>query len=259
MKLKIYQIDAFASEVFKGNPAAVIPLKEWLEESVMQKIAQENNISETAFFVPSGDTFDIRWFTPSTEVALCGHATLASAFVLYEYLKYKDEKITFMSKSGELTVRKDGEQLIMNFPSKTFKIAKLPDGMLEALGALPVELFQNEDYIMVLDSEKEVRKLSPNFDILKKVKTRGIIVTAKGNNVDFVSRFFAPNVGVDEDPVTGSTHSSLIPYWSKKLGKRHMVAEQVSKRGGIVKCRDLGARVEMSGSAVCYLTGDIHI
>ena len=259
MKLPIYQIDAFASKVFKGNPAAVCPLEKWLSDEIMQTIAQENNLAETAFFVPSADGFDIRWFTPETEVALCGHATLASAHVLFNFLGYDKKAINFSSKSGGLVVKKEKNGLVLNFPIRSFKIAKLPDGLFEGLGALPIELYQNDDYLMILDSEEEVRNLKPNFDILRKVKTRGIIVSAKGKKVDFVSRFFAPSLGVNEDPVTGSAHSTLIPYWSKRLGKKEMIAEQISERGGQLHCKDLGDRVEMAGKAITYLVGEITI
>lgn len=259
MKLKIYQIDAFASEVFEGNSAAVIPLESWLPEEKMQKIAEENNLAETAFFVKKEDVFEIRWFSPKLEVDLCGHATLASAFVILNYLNYDKKMICFSSKSGELKVRKEGKNLVLNFPSNTFNIAKLPDGLFEGLGALPVELYRNEDYIMILDSEKEVRDINPDFNLLNKVDTRGIMVTAKGDKVDFVSRFFAPRVGINEDPVTGSTHTSLIPYWSKRLHKKELVAEQLSARGGKLHCVDLGDRVEIKGKAVAYMLGEINI
>lgn len=258
MKLKIYQVDAFTDQVFKGNPAAVCPLDKWLQEDEMQKIAEENNLAETAFFVASGDVFEIRWFTPLAEVNLCGHATLASAHVLYEHMGYKEDKIRFNSKSGELVVRREKDGLVLNFPAKDIVRAKLPDGMLEGLGVLPHELYQNEDYMMVLDSEDEVRSIHPNFDILRKIKTRGIIITAKGDKVDFVSRFFAPSVGINEDPVTGSAHTALIPYWSKKLHKTDMVARQLSSRGGELICKDLEERVEMKGKAVTYLQGEIN-
>lgn len=258
MKLTIYQIDAFSDKVFKGNPAAVCPLDKWLNDETMQKIAEENNLAETAFFVPNEEGFHIRWFAPLTEVDLCGHATLATAYVIKEYLGYKKNEILFESKSGELTVRFEDDGIILNFPSNQLERAKLPDGMLEGLGVLPTELYKNEDYMMILDSEEELRSLKPNFDVLKKVPTRGIIVTAKGDQCDFVSRFFAPLVGVNEDPVTGSAHSTLIPYWSKKLHKTEMIAEQLSRRGGKIYCTDLGERVEMKGKAVTYLKGEIE-
>lgn len=259
MKLPIYQIDAFADEVFKGNPASVCPLDSWIPDETMQKIAQENNQAETAFYVKDGDAYQIRWFTPMAEVSLCGHATMAAAYVLFNYENYKSDEITFGSKGGGLTVRRNDDEIILNFPASAFKIAKLPDGMLEGLGVLPTELYHNEDYMMVLDSEDEVRALKPNFDALKRVNTRGIIVTAKGDKVDFVSRFFAPNVGINEDPVTGSAHTTMIPYWSKKLHKTEMIADQISSRGGRLKCKDLGNRVEMAGKVVTYLVGEISI
>ncbi len=259
MKLKIYQIDAFAAEVFKGNSAAVIPLDKWLPDEIMQKIAEENNLAETAFFVKKDDIYEIRWFTPKLEVDLCGHATLASAHVIINYLNNKSKLIRFSSKSGELKVRKENDGLVLNFPAKTFNIAKLPDGLFEGLGALPVELYKNDDYMMVLDSEKEVRELNPDFNLLNKVDTRGIIVTAKGEKTDFVSRFFAPRVGINEDPVTGSAHTMLIPYWSKRLHKKELSAQQISARGGSLHCVDLGERVEIKGTAVTYLVGEITI
>ncbi|MEQ8360578.1 MAG: PhzF family phenazine biosynthesis protein [Cytophagales bacterium] len=259
MKLKIYQIDAFASEVFKGNPAAVIPLEKWLSDEVMQKIAEENNLAETAFFVKKDELFEIRWFTPKLEVDLCGHATLASAHVIINYLNNNSKTLRFSSKSSELNVRKEKDGLVLNFPAKSFNIAKLPDGLFEGLGALPIELYKNDDYMMILDSEKEVRDINPDFNLLNKVDTRGIIVTAKGDKVDFISRFFAPRVGINEDPVTGSAHTMLIPYWSKRLHKKEMSAQQISARGGHLHCVDLGERVEIKGTAVTYLVGEIKI
>jgi PhzF family phenazine biosynthesis protein len=258
MKLPIYQIDAFSSKTFKGNPAAVCPLEKWLDDETLQQIAEENNLAETAFYVNTDKGFEIRWFTPVSEVDLCWHATLASAHVLFNHYNFKEKEITFSSNSGPLKVRKEGDSIVLNFPVNSMEKAKLPDGMLEGLGVLPFELYQNKDFLLVLESEEEVRSIKPNFDVLKKVPTRGIIVTAKGDKVDFVSRFFAPRVGVNEDPVTGSAHSTLIPYWSQKLHKKEMVAEQLSKRGGTILCTHLEDRVEMKGSAVTYLIGEIQ-
>lgn len=260
MKLPVYQVDAFSRSLFGGNPAAVVPLQEWLPEGQMQHIAMENNLSETAFFVPQGDGFELRWFTPVTEVALCGHATLATAHVLFNELDYKQAEVSFYTQSGELKVRKNGRLLAMDFPAASSKKVETPGALLKALGnEKAIEVFKSDDYLVVFGSEKEVAGLQPDFAALQKVDARGIIVTAKGNKVDFVSRFFAPKVGVNEDPVTGSAHTKLIPYWSSKLGKNELRARQISPRGGEVYCKMRGSRVEISGEAITYLTGEIRL
>lgn len=259
MKLPIYQVDAFASEPFEGNPAAVCPLEEWLPDELMQKIAMENNLSETAFFVPQNDGFRLRWFTPTTEVDLCGHATLASAHVLFEHLEYDEPDIRFDSNSGELTVRKEGGLLVMDFPAAELNKEKAPPFLEEAIGVSADELYRDTDYLYVIESEKKVRNLNPDIKRIAKADVRGIIVTAPSEEYDFVSRFFAPNAGVDEDPVTGSAHTMLAPYWSKRLDKKKLVGRQVSRRGGTVHCHHKGDRVEISGQACTVMQGEFTI
>ena len=261
MKLKIYQVDAFTSEVFGGNPAAVVPLKSWLPDEVMQSIAVENNLSETAFFIPAKDAYDLRWFTPATEVDLCGHATLASAFVLFNILAHEDRYICFHTRNeGDLGVslEEDG-RMALDFPSKPPLEASIPPGFADALGAEAESLYLNEDYLAVFSSESEVMAIKPDFKIMSKIDARGIIVTAPGDEVDFVSRFFAPRFGIDEDPVTGSAHCSLIPFWSKRLNQDKLMAHQISNRGGVLKVEDKGERVLISGQAVTYLQATITI
>lgn len=260
IKLSIYQVDAFTSRLFGGNPAAVVPLQEWLSDEQMQKIAMENNLSETAFFVPEGNDFNLRWFTPTTEVDLCGHATLATAHVLFNEMNYEKDEIIFQTKSGLLRVQKDGSRLMMNFPAAEVQKTKAPAKLYEALGInAPADVFKSDDLMVVLNSEKEVTDLQPDFKMLKNIETRGVIVTAPGEEVDFVSRFFAPKVGVNEDPVTGSAHTKLIPYWSKRLAKKELWARQISKRGGELIGRVNNGRVEIIGNAITYLKGEIYI
>ncbi len=260
MKLDLYQVDAFASKLFEGNPAAVCPLGKWLPDEVLQNIAMENNLSETAYFVPSDGSYRLRWFTPEAEVDLCGHATLASAHVLYNHLGYKKDEIVFESNSGTLRVSREGELIRMDFPAADVQPADMPDKLSEALGVESGEVYRDTDYLVVVDDEEAVRSLDPNYFLLKRVEgTRGVIVTAPGEEVDFVSRFFAPAVGVDEDPVTGSAHTMLTPYWAERLGRRELVGRQLSRRGGEVYCRLLDGRVEIAGKAVTYLRGSIEI
>lgn len=259
MKIQLYQIDAFTNRVFSGNPAAVCPLETWLAEELMQAIALENNLSETAFFVPLDQGYHIRWFTPASEVDLCGHATLASAYVLFTYLDPARTKVSFQSRSGLLTVSKQEDLLAMDFPSQPPEPTEAPEILLEGLGRKPLEVHCSEDYFLVFSSEKEIVDMEPDMTKLKKVDKRGIIVTAKGDKVDFVSRFFAPKYGIAEDPVTGSAHCALVPFWAKKLGKRDLIAHQVSKRGGELFCKDQGDRVVISGRAVAYMQGVISI
>lgn len=259
MKLTIYQIDAFTKEVFKGNPAAVCPLKEWLDAEVMQKIALENNLSETAFFVKKGDIYEIRWFTPTYEIDLCGHATLASAFVIFEILKAEENSVKFHShKSGTLSVEKNGDVLILDFPSRHVSPVEAPAGLIEAIGKKPKEVFKARDYFLVYENEQDVLEISPNFSKLLEIDAHGFIVTAKGENSDFVSRFFAPEVGVFEDPVTGSSHCNLIPFWAERLGKNELFAKQISQRGGELFCELRGDRVKIGGNAILYLKGEIY-
>lgn len=262
MKLTIYQIDAFTNKLFGGNPAAVVPLDSWIEDGLMQQIAMENNLAETVFFVPEKKGFHIRWFTPELEIDLCGHATLASAYVLYHFLGYKESSIIFYSKSGELQVTKKDSLLQMNFPSwMPILKTEYPDELLKGLGiANPVAVYKNRDYIVELQNENEIQQVRPDFSLLHKIDVIGIVITAPGKEVDFVSRFFAPGAGVNEDPVTGSAHSQLIPFWSEKLGKRKMQAKQLSKRGGTIYCEQLNEeRVLMGGSCVFYMKGEIML
>lgn len=261
MKIPLYQVDAFTSRVFAGNPAAVCLLNDWPEDSLLQSIAAENNLSETAFLVRNAEGFDLRWFTPVTEVALCGHATLASAFVLFACQKWPEEHIRFQTrKSGVLRVTKRGDLFEMDFPARPARPQPPPAGLNEALHVTPqAVLASTEDFLVVLDSEKDVKAVQPNFSILEHVACRGIIITARGERSDFVSRFFAPRVGIPEDPVTGSAHSVLIPYWAGVLQKNDLYALQVSNRGGELFCKHAGERVKISGRAVLYMEGTITI
>ncbi len=260
MQLPIFQIDAFASEVFKGNPAAVIPLDKWLPDDVMQNIAMENNLAETAFFVPTQAGFEIRWFTPLAEVDLCGHATLATAHVIFNEAGYTSDEISFGSRSGLLTVKKDRGKLQLNFPVDSFSAIEPDEQIITAIGKEPIQAFKGKtDYLLVFDSEEVIKQLKPNFYLLKDTEARGVIVTAKGNEVDFVSRFFAPAVGIDEDPVTGSAHTTLTPFWAAKLGKTKLTAQQLSKRGGELDVELQNDRVLISGKAITYLQGEIFV
>jgi len=260
MKIPIYQIDAFTSKIFSGNPAAVCPLEHWLEDHQMQSIAAENNLSETAFFVKKDDYYELRWFTPTTEVELCGHATLASAFVIFNYLDRSAESVTFeTNKSGTLIVRCEDTLLSMDFPARKPISCDTPGVLVQALGENPQEVLSSRDYLIVFDTEDIVRSLKPDMILLKQLDSLGIIVTAVGKNSDFVSRFFAPKVGIPEDPVTGSAHCTLIPYWSEKLGKKKLHAFQVSSRGGELFCEDLGERVKIAGNAVRYSEGFLYL
>jgi PhzF family phenazine biosynthesis protein len=260
MKLPIFQADAFADGLFKGNPAAVVPLTVWLADETMQQIALENNLSETAFFIPEGEHFHIRWFTPKAEVSLCGHATLATAHVLFTEMNFEGEKIEFNSKSGMLTVRKTEEKLQLNFPADFTQTVEAIPAFSEAFGVHPLATYKGKtDYLLLFESEEIIREITPDFQLLIQTKARGIIVTAKGNEVDFVSRFFAPSVGVNEDPVTGSAHTTLVPFWAKKLGKAELRALQLSERGGQLWCTLSGDRVLIAGKAVTYLRGEIEV
>ncbi len=266
MKLEIFQVDAFTSKPFGGNPAAVVPLTEWLPSEIMHKIALENNLSETAFFVKSGDVYDLRWFTPTFEIDLCGHATLASAFVIFECLNAETDQINFKShKSGALSVEKNGDIFTLDFPLRRVSPVDAPAGLFEAIGGKPKEVLKARDYFLVYETEQEVLDLKPDFSALHKIAAslkidaHGFIVTAPGDTSDFVSRFFAPEVGVFEDPVTGSSHCNLIPYWAEKLGKTEMFARQVSARGGELFCKLAGDRVKIGGHATLYMQGEIFI
>ncbi|MDB5286813.1 MAG: isomerase [Mucilaginibacter sp.] len=261
MTIPIYQADAFTDRLFGGNPAAICPLTEWLPDAVMQKIALENNLAETAFFVKNENGYLLRWFTPELEIDLCGHATLASAHILFTELGYTADTIHFNTvKAGTLTVKRDGDKYAMDFPSRPPFVAELPLGLVEALGgAKPKEVLRSRDYMLVYESEEDILTIVPDHSALAKINTLGVIVTAPGKNVDFVSRFFAPAAGVPEDPVTGSAHCNLIPYWAGKLGKTVLHAYQVSARKGELWCELKGDRVFMAGKAVTYLKGNIEV
>jgi predicted PhzF superfamily epimerase YddE/YHI9 len=258
MRIPIYQVDAFASRLFGGNPAAVCPLEQWLPDGTLQAIAAENNLSETAFFVPAAGRFDLRWFTPAREVDLCGHATLASAYVIFARMEPEADRAVFDTRSGELTVTRSGDRLSMDFPSDPPVPCEPPPGMLEALGGQPLETLRGRYHLAVYGCEREVRELQPDFRALGR-HGGAVIVTAPGDEVDFVSRFFAPAFGIDEDPVTGSAHCLLIPYWAGRQCKSWFEARQVSARGGELSCEDHGERVTIAGQAVLYLEGSIEL
>lgn len=256
--MKYYVVDAFADEPFKGNPAGVCLLNKPLGAALMQSVASENNLAETAFLVPQGDGYALRWFTPECEIDLCGHATLASAFVLMNAERCGQDKIHFFTQSGTLTVRKDGENLLMDFPARKPVPTDIPQNLEAALGVKILEAHQSRDLMVVVESEQLVAGLQPDFALLRELKQYfGIIVTAQGTSCDFVSRYFAPNAGIPEDPVTGSSHSTLIPFWSERLHKTEMAAKQLSKRGGSLFCKMCGDRVEIGGRAKLYLSGEI--
>lgn len=259
MRLEIYQIDAFTSELFKGNPAMVIPLKEWLPDDLMQDIAAENNLSETAFYVPEGDGFYIRWFTPTVEVELCGHATLAAAFVIKHREEVEVGCIRFKCKIGELRVEANGAEFALDFPITLPVEIDIPEWASFIGEGIKSAHKCDDDYLFVFNNEQAVLDLNPNFSELKKIKSRGLVATAQGENYDFVSRFFAPAVGIDEDPVTGSAHTKLTPYWSTVLGKSILTAKQISQRGGELSCELIGDRVKILGQGVLFLKGEIYI
>lgn len=261
MRQKIFQVDAFTSKLFGGNPAAVCVLDKWLSDETMQQIASENRLSETAFSVPEKDGYTIRWFTPDREVELCGHATLATAHVLFEHLGYSENLIEFFSPhSGKLLVEKTKEGLVLDFPADEMEEIRIPYDVVKTLHASPVKAFRGKtDFMFVFAGRTEVEKMKPDFKLLAEMGGRGVIVTAPGVNVDFVSRFFAPQTGINEDPVTGSAHTTLTPYWSATLGRKKLKAMQVSERGGELICEDLGERIKITGRAVTYLEGEIFI
>ncbi|MFD0749726.1 PhzF family phenazine biosynthesis protein [Mucilaginibacter calamicampi] len=261
MTIPIYQADAFTAQLFGGNPAAICPLVDWLSDDTMQQIAKENNLAETAFFVKKDNGYLLRWFTPEYEIDLCGHATLASAHILFTELAYGGDVINFETvKAGTLTVTRDGDKYTMDFPCRTPIPIETPNGLVEALGGTePTAILRSRDYFVVYDTEEEITDLSPDMFALSKMDTVGIIVTAPGKNSDFVSRFFAPGAGIPEDPVTGSAHCNLIPYWAKIFGKDKLHAYQLSARKGELWCELKGDRVLMSGKAVTYLRGEILV
>ena len=260
MKIPIYQVDAFTSKIFEGNPAAVCPLKQWISEDIMQNIAQENNLSETAFFVKKDNNFEIRWFTPVAELDLAGHPTLASAHVILKELKINLNKVIFKTKINDiLNVSYKNKIYLMDFQSRDPRVDKNIDQVAEALGSRPKKLYRHRDAVAIFDNEDEVKNIYPNMDKLKNLDYSSVIVTAKGNKIDFVSRNFAPKLGIPEDPVTGSAHCELIPYWSKTLNKKELLAHQISKRGGKLYCTHNGDRVTIGGEAITFLRGEIEI
>ena len=261
MRIPLYQIDAFAERPFAGNPAAVCPLEAWLPDPVMQAIAAENNLSETAFFVPEGEDYLLRWFTPLTEVDLCGHATLASAYVVFHYLAPGRQHVRFRTmQAGELRVVRDGELLAVDLPARPAMPCAAPPGFAAALGKAPTAVLAARDYLAVYEDAAEIAALRPDFAAIGRLDRFAVIVTARGTGeVDFVSRFFAPARGVDEDPVTGSAHCTLIPYWAARLDKTRLEARQLSRRGGALSCALEGDRVRIAGHAAVYMTGTIAL
>lgn len=261
MTLSIFQVDAFTDRLFGGNPAAVCPLNSWLEDELMQAIAAENNLSETAFFVPYEDgSFNLRWFTPVKEVDLCGHATLATAHVLYQHLGYSQPSIRFYSRSGWLSVSYRDQVYTLDFPVDNISLTETPPALREGLGLNPLEVWQGrEDLLAIVETEAQVAALEPDFVKLSQLDGRGVIVSAPGNQSDFVSRCFFPNFGINEDPVTGSAHTTLAPYWAGRLGKERMTARQISQRLGVLECYLSGDRVQISGRGVTFMAGSIFI
>ncbi|USK68495.1 PhzF family phenazine biosynthesis protein [Peribacillus asahii] len=258
--MKYYVVDAFAEKVFEGNPAGVCVMNEWIPDDIMQKIAIENNLSETAFAVKGMENYTLRWFTPGGEINLCGHATLATAFVIMNYVEKQLKTIQFDTMSGVLTVNRKDDLYELDFPTAPSKEIPLTEQMIDALGTTPIEAYLNRDLLCVLESEEAVKNLSPDFSKLEQLPDGlGVIVTAKGNDYDFVSRAFFPKLKVNEDPVCGSAHCGLVPFWAEKLQKREMAAKQLSNRGGTLYCKHEDTRVKMAGKAVLYLIGDINI
>ena len=261
MTLTIYQVDAFTDKLFGGNPAAVCPLAEWLSDDLLKKIAMENNLAETAFYVKQDDRYEIRWFTPKVEVDLCGHATLAAAFILFKYENYSGDAIHFYSpRSGELNVSRSSDWLTLDFPADVFHKIPVSSEIVSCFDKQPLEAYKGKtDYMLVYEKESDIRDIKPQFEAIAALDARGVIITSKGREVDFVSRFFAPQSGIIEDPVTGSAHTTLAPYWSDKLNKTEMSAIQLSERKGYLKCKFMGNRVEIAGQAKLYLAGEVYI
>ncbi len=259
MDIPFYQIDAFTSRVFGGNPAGVCFLDAWLKDSVLQGIAAENNLSETAFLVKAAHHYDLRWFTPKLEIDLCGHATLASAYALFEYRDQSARRIEFKTKSGKLSVERQRDLLVMDFPSRRPQSCAAPDYIAAIMGIDPSQCYRSRDLMLVYKNEVQVREMKPDLDRMAGLDCFAVIVTAPGNDCDFVSRFFAPRAGIHEDPVTGSAHCTLIPYWSDRLGKKKLHALQLSQRGGELFCEDRGERVMIGGRAITYLSGIIKV
>lgn len=262
MNLQIFQVDAFTRNTLSGNPAAVCPLTEWLADDVMLKIAAENNLSETAFFVKQNDRYEIRWFTPTVEINLCGHATLATSFVIFNCLNLETERIKFHShRSGDLSVEKQGDVLVLDFPKYDLSETVILKELAEAIGAMPKQVWETQGNMamMLYESEDDIRNLKPDMSALSKLKYDEVIVTARGDKADFVSRLFAPRIGIPEDPVTGATHCSLIPYWAEQLGREKLYARQLSARGGELFCELNSDRVKIGGNATLYLKGEIYV
>lgn len=258
--MQYFVVDAFAEEVFKGNPAGVCLLDDWLDDQTLQNIAAENNLAETAFVVPRGDRYDLRWFTPETEIDLCGHATLASAFVLTRFSEPGRTRVQFDTMSGELTVERQEDLFVMDFPARMPVRIPVTRQMEEAIGVPVREAHRSRDLLLLVDSEEQVQNLRPDLGLVAQLPDCfALIVTAKGDKADFVSRFFAPDAGIPEDPVTGSSHSTLIPFWAGRLQKQKMTARQLSKRGGTLYCEHDGDRVKIAGRAVLYLQGEIRV
>jgi len=259
MKLPLYQIDAFTSRVFGGNPAAVVLMDEWLADERLLAIAAENNLPETAFVIPRPDVSPLRWFTPSIEMDLCGHATLAAAHVLFMHRFPSQDRMTFSSRSGDLVVTKRGDRLVLDFPSRPGNRVEDTNRLVEAIGIKPSAAYRARDLLAIVETEEDVRAFQPDFARIAALDELGLILSAPGKSVDFVSRFFAPRAGVPEDPVTGSAHCTLVPYWAERLGRRKLTAKQLSARGGDLECELLGDRVLMAGNAVEYLRGEISV
>ena len=259
MRLPYFRVNAFTSNPFGGNPAGVCPLEHWLPDDLLQRIATENNLSETAFFAKENGQFHLRWFTLALEVDLCGHATLASAFVLFNELGWKEKTVQFRSRSGLLSASARGDIIELDFPARPGVPCSAPDNLLRGLGTAPVEVLKARDYLAVYQSPAEVAALQPDMQLLSRLDCLGVIVTAQGSDADFISRFFAPRAGVPEDPVTGSAHCTLVPYWAQRLGKSELFAKQISKRSGELFCRNAGERVVIGGRAVVYSRGELQL
>ena len=261
MRQKIYQVDAFTDTVFAGNPAAVCPLDSWPESSLLQNIALENNLSETAFYVRTDESYEIRWFTPSCEVDLCGHATLATAYVLFNFENHKGTSINFKTlNSGDLKVSLSGRLLTLDFPADELKKTEITASLRSCFNIEPEAIYRGKtDYLFIYNNQKDIESIVPDLRNIYTIDCRGIIITAPGKDCDFVSRFFGPQSGVDEDPVTGSAHTSLTPYWSERLNKKELTAVQLSARKGYLKCRNNGKRIEISGTCRLYMTGELFL
>ncbi|MGM0480762.1 MAG: PhzF family phenazine biosynthesis protein [Pseudomonadota bacterium] len=258
MQRPLYQVDAFAERAFEGNPAAVVPLQNWLADDTLQAIAEENNLSETAFVVPASGHYELRWFTPGAEVDLCGHATLAAAHVVFKHLEHSSKSVTFATRSGNLQVTQTHQGLMMDFPATMPTEVPVPVAISQSIPYEPLSVLLGFDHIVVLESGHQVRQLQPNLEVLKQLDSRGVVVTAQDRDYDFVSRCFFPKLNVPEDPVTGSAHCQLAPYWAQQLGRQNLVARQASKRGGTLRCEFLGERVRLLGTAIDYLQGSIN-